>query len=59
MITGARMYKYEVHYKRNEIYWKGVKKGIRTVQAATFMDAIRIIRTTVPGSYGHKVWVVA
>ena len=53
------MFTYEVHYKRNEIYWKGVKKGIRKVQARTFMAAINKIKTTVPGSYGHKVWVVA
>ena len=59
MITGDRMFTYEVHYKRNEIYFKGVKKGVRKVQAGTFMDAIRIIRNTVPGSYEHKVWVVA
>jgi len=53
MITGAKTYRYNVHYKRDEVYMKGVKKGTRIVVARNFMDAIKKVKVSVPGSYEH------
>ena len=51
MITGIKLYKYEVHYKRRETFWKGVLKGKRTVTARSFAEAKRIVEAAVPGCY--------
>ena len=53
MITGAKTYRYDVHYKRNEKFFKGVKKGKVRVSARNFLEAINKIKMSVPGSYEH------
>jgi hypothetical protein len=55
MITGAKTYRYNVHYKRNEVYMKGVKKGTRIVVARNMIDAVNKVKVSVPGSYEHHV----
>lgn len=56
MITGAKTYRYNVHYKRDEVYMKGVKKGTRIVKARNFIDAINKVKLAVPGSYEHHAY---
>ncbi len=53
MIVGAKTYRYDVHYERNETYFKGVKKGKVRVSARNFSEAINKIKLSVPGSYEH------
>ena len=49
MIIGAKTYRYDVHYKRNEVFFKGVKKGKVRVSARNFSEAINKIKLSVPG----------
>ena len=51
------MSKYRVHYLRNERYFKGTKRGIRTIRARSESEAIIKCKSVVANSYGH--WVEA
>ena len=53
MRTHIKTYRYDVHYKRNEKYFMGVKKGKVRVSARNFMEAINKVKLSVPGSYEH------
>tara|TARA_B100000683_G_scaffold249773_1_gene264287 strand:- start:723 stop:1070 length:348 start_codon:yes stop_codon:yes gene_type:complete len=46
---------YQVHYKRPEKYFKGIKRGTKSVVAVDAPTAIRKVRQLIAGSYGHFV----